>query len=158
MDKLSPTNLVCLHKWSLECSVCIEGQAVGIQKYGDQIGWGPFVQGDRIGWGPFVQRDQLIGDQLWGTKCPRTICAWDQMCHSCNLALLWSESKIHRNCTKMRTPFLVDGITFWLTKSKGRLPSDWWNLEVDPFGWWILEADSPFWGCMLMNSIGRAPI
>ena len=32
--------------------------------------WGPFVHWDRIGWGPFVQRDQLIGDQLWGTKCP----------------------------------------------------------------------------------------
>jgi hypothetical protein len=44
--------------------------------------WGPFVHGDRIGWGPFVQRDQSIGDQLWGTKCPGTICVWDQMCHS----------------------------------------------------------------------------
>ena len=44
--------------------------------------WGTFVHGDRIGWGPFVQRDQSIGDQLWGTKCPGTICVWDQMCHS----------------------------------------------------------------------------
>ena len=43
---------------------------------------GPFVHGERIGWGQFVQRDQLIGDQLWGTKCPGTICVRDQMCHS----------------------------------------------------------------------------
>ena len=39
--------------------------------------WGPFVHGDRIGWGPFLQRGQL-----WGTKCPGTICVWDQICHS----------------------------------------------------------------------------
>ena len=44
--------------------------------------WGAFVHWDRIGWGPFVQRDKLIGDQLWGIKCPGTICVWDQMCHS----------------------------------------------------------------------------
>ena len=43
---------------------------------------GPFVHGVWIGWGPFVQLDQSIGDELWGTKCPRTIYVWDQMCHS----------------------------------------------------------------------------
>ena len=46
MDKWSPTNLVPLDKWSLEYSVCPGGQAVMNWRYGDQIGWGPFVQGD----------------------------------------------------------------------------------------------------------------
>ena len=53
--------------------------------------WGPFVHGDRIGWGPFVQRDQSIGDQLWGTKCPGTICVWDQMCHRLPDAYNWKD-------------------------------------------------------------------
>ena len=61
MDKWSPTNLVPLDKWSLEYSVCPRGQAVGIWKYGD-----------RIGWGPFVQVDQLFGDHLsMGTEFVR---------------------------------------------------------------------------------------
>ena len=47
MDKWFPINLVPLNKWSLEYSVCPEGQAVGIRKYWDQIGWGPFFQGDQ---------------------------------------------------------------------------------------------------------------
>ena len=38
-----------------------------------------FVHGDQIVWGLFVQMDQSIGDPLWGTKCPGTICVWDQM-------------------------------------------------------------------------------
>ena len=49
---------------------------------GDHLSMGTELVGDRIGWGPFVQRDQLIGDQMWGTKCPGTICVWDEMCHS----------------------------------------------------------------------------
>ena len=68
MDKWSPTNLVPLDKWSLEYSVCTGGQAVGIQKYGDRIGWGPFVQGDRICWGPFVQGDRKTGTGSLGIK------------------------------------------------------------------------------------------
>ena len=58
--------------------------------------WGPFVHWDRIGWGPFVQRDQLIGDQLWGTKCPGTICVWDQMCHSRLTKWLVTNHLMHR--------------------------------------------------------------
>ena len=39
---------------------------MGIQKYGDQIGWGPFVQGD-----------QIFGDHLTrGTIFLGTICPW----------------------------------------------------------------------------------
>ena len=69
MDKWSSTNLVPLDKWSLKYSVCPRGQADRIWKYGDQIGWGPFVQGDQIGLGPFVQGDQVLGDHLsMGTK------------------------------------------------------------------------------------------
>ena len=49
VDKWSPTNLVPMDKWSLEYSFRPGGQAVGIQKYGDQIGWGPFVHGDKSG-------------------------------------------------------------------------------------------------------------
>ena len=33
-----PENSVPMDKWSLEYSVCPRGQAVGIRKYGDQIG------------------------------------------------------------------------------------------------------------------------
>ena len=56
MDKWSPTNLVPLDKWSLEYSVCPGGQAVGIRKYGDRIGWGSR--------GPEVR-----GSNGFGTKC-----------------------------------------------------------------------------------------
>jgi len=72
----SPNNLVPLDKWSLEYSVFPERQAVGMQKYEDQIGWGPFVHGDRILWGPFVQGDQFHGDcssrgiNFMGIVCP----------------------------------------------------------------------------------------
>ena len=48
MDKSSQTKLVPPDKWSLKYSVCPRGQAEGIWKYGDQIGWGPFVQGDQM--------------------------------------------------------------------------------------------------------------
>ena len=74
---------VYLVKQNILQTICLGGQNwLGtICPWGPNF-WGPFVHGDRIGWGPFVQRDQLIGDQLWGTKCPGTICVWDQMCHS----------------------------------------------------------------------------
>ena len=48
MDKWPLTILVPLDKWSLEYSVGLGGQAVGIRKYRDRIGWGPFVQGNQI--------------------------------------------------------------------------------------------------------------
>ena len=58
LDKWSPTNLIPPDKWSLEYSVCPDGQAAEIRLYGDQIGWGPFVQ---RGW--------IFGDQsLWSKK------------------------------------------------------------------------------------------
>ena len=70
MDKWSPTNLVPLDKWSLEYSVCQEGQVVGIQKYGDQIGWEPFFLGDQI------LGDPLSGPNLMGTVCPGGSILW----------------------------------------------------------------------------------
>ena len=74
MDKWSPTNLLpcqmvpnqfgLLYKWSLEYSVCPRGQAVGIQKSGDQMGWGPFVR-----------RNQIVRDHLtMGTKFDGDVC------------------------------------------------------------------------------------
>ena len=68
MDKWSPTNLLpcqmvpnqfgLLYKWSLEYSDCPERKAVGIQKSGDQMGWGPFFR-----------RNQIVRDHLtMGTK------------------------------------------------------------------------------------------
>ena len=62
MDKWSPTNLVLPDKWSLEYSVCPGGQAVGIQKKGDHIGWGPFIHGGPNFWGPFFHDDWI----WWG--------------------------------------------------------------------------------------------
>ena len=88
MDKLSPTNLFPLEKWSQEYSVCLGGKTVGIWKYRDQIGWGPFVQGDQI-FGDHLSRGtkfdgdrlsrgtKLVGDHLsMGTEILRTICPW----------------------------------------------------------------------------------
>ena len=54
-----------------------------IWKYGDHIGWGPFVQGDRIGTkfdGDRLSRGtKLVGDHLsMGTKFLGTICPWGQ--------------------------------------------------------------------------------
>ena len=46
--------------------------------------FGTIVHGDWIVWGLFVLRDQSIRNQLWETKCLRTICVWDQICHSQN--------------------------------------------------------------------------
>ena len=70
---------VPLDKRNILGTICLGGPNwLGTICPGGQNFWGPFVHGDRIGWGPFVQRDQSIGDQLWGTKCPGTICVWDQ--------------------------------------------------------------------------------
>ena len=80
-----PCFLNIADKWSLEYSVCLKEQAVGIRKYGDWIGWGPFVQGDQIWWGQFVQGDQLYGDilsrgtgsggpEVWGSNWFGTKC------------------------------------------------------------------------------------
>ena len=90
MDKWSPTNLVPLDKWSVENYVCPGGQAVMIWRYGDQIGWGPFVQGDQI-FGDHLSRGtnfdgdrlsmgtKLIGDYLFmGTEFLGTIYPWGQ--------------------------------------------------------------------------------
>jgi len=55
-------------KWSLEYSVCPGRQAVGIQKYGDQIGWGPNWLGIKSG-------DHFSR----GTGSPRIKWVWDQM-------------------------------------------------------------------------------
>ena len=71
-------------------SVCLGGQDVMIWKYGDQIGWGPFVQGDQIfgnhlpkgtkfDGDHFSRGTKLVGDYLsMGTKFLGTICPWGQ--------------------------------------------------------------------------------
>ena len=89
LDKQSPTNSVPMDRWSqkiwspwtnpnqfgpLEYFICPGRQAVGIQNYGDWIGWGPFLQADKIfgtfcPWGlnllgSFVQGDRFYGDGL----------------------------------------------------------------------------------------------
>ena len=64
MDKWSLTNLVSLDNWSLEYSNCPGGQAVGIWNYGDQIGWGPFVQGDQIFGDHLSMGTKFDGDRL----------------------------------------------------------------------------------------------
>ena len=63
---------------------------MGIRKYGDQIGWGPFVQGDQIlgdhlSMGTKFDGDRLsrgtklVGDHLsMGTEFWGTICPWGQ--------------------------------------------------------------------------------
>ena len=84
MDKWSPTNLVPLKKWSLKYSVCPGGQVVMIWKYGDQIGWRPFVHGDQIfgdyfSMGTKFDEDHLSrGTKLVGTEFLGTICPWGQ--------------------------------------------------------------------------------
>ena len=70
MDKWSQTNLVPLDKWSLEYSVCPGVQALGIQKYRDCIGWGPFGQEDQICWRQFVQGDRKLETGSPGIKWP----------------------------------------------------------------------------------------
>ena len=37
---------------------------MGIWKYGDQIGWGPFVQGDQIFWDHLSMGTKFDGDRL----------------------------------------------------------------------------------------------
>ena len=67
MDKWSPTNLVSVDKWSIEYSVCPGGQALGIQKYKDRIGWGPFVQRDQF-YGIICPGEQEVGDRKSGDQ------------------------------------------------------------------------------------------
>ena len=80
MDKWSQTNLVPLDKWSLEYSICPGGQAVGIRKYGDLIGWGTICQrgpnfGDRLSRGTGSPGTELVGDRLsMGTEFLGTVC------------------------------------------------------------------------------------
>ena len=55
------------------------------------------------------------------------------------------------------SPFLVDGISFWLIKSRGRPPFGWWNLEADHI-WSINSRGGPPLGSyILMNSRGGPP-
>ena len=61
-----PKNSVPMDKWALEYFVCPGGQAVGIQKYGDQIGWGPFVHGDRILGDHLSMGTESGGPEIWG--------------------------------------------------------------------------------------------
>ena len=101
LDKWSPTNSVSMGKWStknLEYSVCPGGQAVGIQKKGDQIGWGPFIHGGPNFWGPFFHDDWiwlglfvqgtlywiLISIVIWGCYSQN-----DRFVQNCNQGLLW---------------------------------------------------------------------
>ena len=63
--QMVPKNLVPLDKWSLEYSVCPGGQAVGIQKYGDQI------IGDHLSIGTEFDGDRLSrGINFMGIVCP----------------------------------------------------------------------------------------
>jgi hypothetical protein len=98
LDKWSPTKLVPLEKWSLEYSICLGVQAVMIWKYGDQIGWGPFVtgtkfDGDRLSrgtkllgticpWGLNFRGPFVHGDRKWGTGSPGIKWVQDQMIRS----------------------------------------------------------------------------
>ena len=76
--QMVPTNLVLLDKWSLEYSIGPGGQAVGIWKYGDQIGWGPFVQGDQILGDHLSMGTKFDGDRLSrGPNWLGTICPWE---------------------------------------------------------------------------------
>ena len=66
---------VPLDKWSLGYSICQEGQAVGIREYGDQIGWGRFVQGDQIFWNHLSMGTEFDGDRCFkGINFMRVIC------------------------------------------------------------------------------------
>ena len=61
-----------------------KGQAVMIWKYGDQIGWGPFVQwakflGTICPWGPNLMRTVCPGGPKWGTGSPGIKWVRDQM-------------------------------------------------------------------------------
>ena len=67
MDKWSPIILVHLDKWSLEYSICPGVQAEWIRKYGDQIGWGPFVQGDQF-YEDCLSRGTGSGGPEWGSN------------------------------------------------------------------------------------------
>ena len=67
------------NKWSLKYSVCLGGQAVGIRKYRNKIGWGlnmmgTVCPGKSIEWGSFV-----LGDRKWGTESPGIKWVWDQI-------------------------------------------------------------------------------
>ena len=49
---------------------------MGFKKYGDQIGWGPFVQRDQIFWDHLSMGTEFVGDHLsrgidfMGIICP----------------------------------------------------------------------------------------
>ena len=52
---------------------------MGIRKYRDQIGLGPFVQGDQIFGDHLSKGTKLVGDHLsMGTNFLGTICPWGQ--------------------------------------------------------------------------------
>ena len=50
-----------------------------IWKYGDQIGWGPFVQGDQILGDHLSRGTEFDGDRLFrGINFMGTVCPWGQ--------------------------------------------------------------------------------
>ena len=133
MDKWSPTNLVSLDKWSLEYSTCPEGQAVGIWKYGDRIGWGsffpgnrtlgPFVHGDQMCWGPFVQginfKEIIQGYRKSGSGSLGIKWVWNQM-HCSPVKGLWSIRLI--------------------LNSFYQIPLTWWNIYSWQMRRWVLSC------------------
>ena len=65
MDKWSQTNLVFLNRQMVPRIFCLsKGQAVGIQKYRDRIGWGPFLYGDNFCGRIIVQWNLFYGNHL----------------------------------------------------------------------------------------------
>ena len=102
MDKWSPTNLVPLDKWSLEYSICPGGQAVGILKYGDQVGRGPFVQGDQILGDHLSRGTKFDGDRLSrGIGSPGIKWVREQMRRSLNFANLNLKCQVGEKCNMM---------------------------------------------------------
>ena len=83
--------------------------------------WGPIVQWDQLYWGRNEPGLFVLGDQLWGTKCPGTECVRDQMRSSQKSTE--KEEAIQVECANENEITLSDGRTLssepWLeTMSK----------------------------------------
>ena len=76
-----PKSLVPLDNWSLEYSLCLEGQAMRILKYRDRIGWGPFVHGNCLSKGINFMGIVCPGGQEVGDRKSR-----DQMGSGANVS------------------------------------------------------------------------
>ena len=80
--------------------------SIGTKCLGTNCPGGPIVLGTICPWGPNEPGLFVLGDQLWGTKCPGTECVRDQMRSSRLYIKLPRDNFIHPFSMRLKIRFV----------------------------------------------------